>query len=219
MMKRFRFAYLLASLLIVIFIRPFIAEQVFGVTIVNLLLFVTLVAGAFTAIERRHQFLIITALALASSGSRIAWQLHGDNSLIVIFLITTLIFYAYVTWFLLKSLFTYEQNTKITRDTLCQAISVYLMLGITWTFGYALLEHISPGSFSFDVGTGDEVEHFERFIGFSFITLTTLGYGNISPNTPRADSMATLQAVVGQIYLAIVVARLVAMQLTQKINN
>ena len=55
--------------------------------------------------------------------------------------------------------------------------------------------------------------HFDRFLGFSFVTLSTLGYGNIVPLTPRADAMATSEAVTGQIYLTVMVARLVAMHM------
>ncbi|MEE9130444.1 MAG: potassium channel family protein [Phycisphaerales bacterium] len=210
-MRRFRFAYLLASLLLVAFLRPFIAERVVGVAIVDILLFVTLIAGAFAAIERRRQFLVVAALATVSAGSGIVWHVTSQDLSAAVFLVVTLGFYASITWILLRRLFTGE---KITRDTLCQAFSVYLLLGVAWALAYALLELVSPGSFTFSGGALDD-SRFDRFIGFSFVTLTTLGYGNISPETPRADAIATLQAVVGQAYLAVVIARLVAIQIAE----
>ncbi len=212
-MRRFRFAYLLASLVLVAFARPFIADRFLGLAIVDILLFTTIVAGAFTAIERRNQFMAMTALAVASAGSQVAWLLTGESGLLVAFLITTLVFYGAVTCFLLRSLFFDEQ--EITRDTLCQALSLYLLLGLMWAIAYALLELASPGSFTF-IGSGLEGDaRFERFVGFSFTTITTLGYGNVAPATPRADAISALEAVVGQIYVAIVIARLVAIQITQ----
>jgi len=212
-MRHFRFAGLLASLGLVIFLRPFIADWILGVAFVDILLFITIVAGVFSTIEHRRHFMVISALAIGSAGSQIAWLLTEENALLIAFLVLSLAFYSHIMWFLMRSLFSGEQI--ITRDTLFQAVSAYLLLGFTWTFGYALLEFASPGSFIFGSHSPDDGLRFERFIGFSFTTLTTLGYGNISPATPRADAMTSLQAVVGQIYLAVVIARLVAMQLTQ----
>jgi len=215
-MKRFRFAYLLASLALVVFLRPFIADRILGVAFVDILIFIAIIAGVFTTIDQRRHFMVIAALAIASAGSQIAWQLTGENAILVAFLTLTLVFYAHIMWFLIRSLFSGEQ--RITQDTLFQAVSVYLLFGLTWTFGYTLLELASPGSFIFGSHAPDDRLRYERFIGFSFTTLTTLGYGNISPATPRADALTSLQAVAGQIYLAIVIARLVAMQLTQGRN-
>ncbi|MEM7622882.1 MAG: ion channel [Planctomycetota bacterium] len=102
---------------------------------------------------------------------------------------------------------------------LCQAVSVYLLIGLIGASSYALLEFAAPGSFRFgDTGesrdTGDD--RFERFLDYSFTTLTTLSYGNIAPASPRADALASLQAVVGQVYLAVVIARLVAIEVSQR---
>jgi len=86
-MRRFRFAYLLASLTLVIFARPFITEQVFGVAFVDILLFISIVAGVFTTIDWRRQFVVIAVLAIGSAGSQIAWLLTEDNALLIAFLV------------------------------------------------------------------------------------------------------------------------------------
>jgi len=212
-MKRFRFAFLLASLGLVVFLRPFIADWILGVAFVDILVFFTMLAGVFTTIDRKRQFAVVASLAIASAGSQIAWRLTGEDVLLVAFLVLSIAFYSHIIWFLIRSLFIGEQ--RITHDTLYKAVSVYLLFGLTWTFGYALLELASPGSFIFGSHSPEDGLRHERFIGFSFTTLTTLGYGNISPATPRADAITSLQAVAGQIYLAIVIARLVAIQITQ----
>jgi len=105
---------------------------------------------------------------------------------------------------------------RITRDTLYQAVSVYLLLGLVGAMAYALLEVVNPGSFHFGDNTIASDARLDRFLGFSFTTLTTLGYGNISPATPKADALATFQAVAGQIYIAVVIARLVAIEIGQR---
>ena len=113
------------------------------------------------------------------------------------------------------------------------AVCVYLMLGQAWALAYALLEHVQKEPFSFhnrrvaekddfghrgfddtvDGGTRPEEEDktsFAQFVYFSFVTMTTLGYGDISPRTAVAETLTWLQAVTGQFYVAILIARLVS---------
>lgn len=93
-------------------------------------------------------------------------------------------------------------------DTLCGAAAVYILLGITWALSFELIEGISPGSFE---GLSDEsVARWNQLVYFSLTTLTTMGYGDIIPRLPFVRIWATLEAVVGVLYLAILVARLVA---------
>ena len=117
---------------------------------------------------------------------------------------------------LMRSIFRSED--RITGDTLCGAASVYLLLGLIWTMVFSILEKTAPGSFRF-AGQVGSAEQFDRFLGFSYTTLTTLGYGNVAPATPQADALATIEAIVGQFYLAVVIARFVALQIVQGSNS
>jgi len=215
-MKRYRFAYLLASLLLVLFVRPFVTEQVLGVAFIDIMLMLTLVIGAYTAIEHRVQLVIGIIIMVLMIGSWIMWSTSERDIYLIGYFVSSLAGYGGVTWFLLRSLFANDQKQRITHDTLYKAVSIYLLFGLIWVFAYALLELLAPGSFTFGQQRIDDESHFKRFVGFSFTTLTTLGYGNISPATPRADAMTTLQAITGQIYLVIVIARLVALQIMQQ---
>lgn len=212
-MRRFRHAYLLAALALVAFGRAFIAEQVLGLAIVDVLLLVTLLAGAYAAVDQKKLFGPVVVLGLVSAGAQIVFAATRSSSATGVFLVATLLFYGAVAWALLRSLFNHQRS--VTRDTLYQAVSVYLLLGLIGAAAYALLELAAPGSFGFRDGSPGGEARFDRFLGFSFTTLTTLGYGNIAPATPRADAVSTLQAVVGQIYLAVVIARLVAIHVGQ----
>jgi len=216
-MRRFRFAYLLVSLVFVAFARPFIGEQILGLAVIDVLLFITLIAGAYAVIERKSLFFIVAGLGLISAGAQIVFVVSGSYSAVGIFLTATLLFYGSVTCASMLTLFGHQ--ARVTRDTLFQAISVYLLMGMIGALAYALLELASPGSFKFTQDLAGIDARFERFLGFSFTTLTTLGYGNIAPATPRADAMTTLQAVCGQIYLAIVIARLVSIQVGQNAKS
>jgi len=88
------------------------------------------------------------------------------------------------------------------------AVCIFLLLAILWAMLYQYLKVLSPGSFS---GITPDPAHlqFHRFVYFSLVTLTTLGYGDISPATPLAGILATLEAIVGVFYIAILVAALV----------
>ncbi|MEM1013291.1 MAG: ion channel [Planctomycetota bacterium] len=218
-MKRFRFAYLLAALVLIAFVRPFLVGQLLGVGVIDLLLFVTLLAGAFAAVESRVRLMIVSGLAVLSAVSQVLLLAADVFAASIVFLVTTIAFYGMVAGSLLTTMF---HGRRVTGDTICQAISIYLLLGLLGTMGFALLEAIVPGSFTFANAAAEANERFDRFLGFSFVTLTTLGYGNISPATPRADALATALAAAGQIYLAIVVARLVGIQVGQqqaKVNS
>jgi len=100
-------------------------------------------------------------------------------------------------------------STNITANRLVGAICVYLLLGVIWAMFYTLVHTISPGSFagfSPTEGLGWDSE----WLYFSFVTMTTLGYGDILPVSATARGLAYMQAVVGQFYIAVLVAGLVS---------
>jgi voltage-gated potassium channel len=90
-----------------------------------------------------------------------------------------------------------------------------LLIGFAWAFGYGIIELINPGSFSglAEIDTDNHVGRIMQLRYFSFATLTTLGFGDILPRSPSARTLATLEAVTGQIYLAVLIARLVGLHI------
>ncbi len=106
-------------------------------------------------------------------------------------------------------------GSKVDASELYGAVSVYVMIGITWGVLYLLLELISPGSFS---GLG-QVGESSDFVYFSLVTLSTLGYGDIVPASRLARSLAALEAMSGQMYLAILMARLVGLWASPRLRD
>ena len=102
----------------------------------------------------------------------------------------------------------------VTRDTLLGALVVYLLIGITSTVVYEVIEVLAPGSFTHLQGLSPE-EAFAELNYFSLVTLTTLGYGDIAPVAPTARTMAVLEAIVGQFFVAGVVGLLISRGSTQ----
>ena len=107
------------------------------------------------------------------------------------------------------------RSGRVTIDRIFAAVCVYMLIGFAWTFAYALLEEIAPGSFAAlpEIGRNDDVARVLRLRYFSFMTLTTVGYGDILPRSSAARTMAVLEAVMGQIYLMVLVARLVGLHI------
>ncbi len=99
-------------------------------------------------------------------------------------------------------------GTEISANRLVGAISIYLMLGVLWALAYTETELAVPGSFS-GVAAGADQTWDSDWLYFSFVTMTTLGYGDLLPVSAPARILAYMQAVFGQFYIAILVAGLV----------
>jgi hypothetical protein len=215
--RTYRNAYLLAVLLLVIFVRPFVAGTELGTQLgsllLDLLLYASLLTGALAAAEHPRHAVGVWALAGLSVSLRLHWRASGEDGVLTAFLASAAVLHGAVAVMLLRSLF--RRRSGIDADTLQGAVAVYLLLGVTWTFAFALLEHTVPGSFALPAAEGDPAEQFERLIGFSFTTLTTLGYGNVHPATPQADALATAEAITGVFYVGVLVARLIGIQIAE----
>jgi amino acid transporter len=126
------------------------------------------------------------------------------------------LFFSFVTGTQLRSLL---RQKRITGETLSMAISVYLLLAITWgTLFIAIYEFhpqaFSLGTFPSDASALPTREAFPVLFYFSLTTIATVGYGDVLPMSLQARYAAVAEAVVGQFYLAILVARLVALQVS-----
>ncbi len=113
-------------------------------------------------------------------------------------------------------------NGPINANRIIGAVSIYLVLGLIWAFLYSILETLQPGSFTMandGAGKGLAENLVSHSIYFSSVTLTTLGYGDIVPISRPARMFATLEATLGQLYIAIVIARLVGLHISQNRQN
>ena len=116
------------------------------------------------------------------------------------------------------------RGRKVSGDTLAGAVCVYLLIAVIWGYFFLLIEIIVPGSFSFTQGHARMhlwiSQEFFPFFYFSMVTITTVGYGDMAPVSTEAQTFATIEALIGQIYLTILVARLVGMYMfNQQVDN
>ena len=120
----------------------------------------------------------------------------------------TIVVTAHTLAFIIKS-------ETVTREVIYAAMVIYLLVAQLWALVYTFLDLIDPASFNLPQGQSD----FLIFEYYSFVTLTTLGYGDITPLTKVAKAFSVLEAVVGQLYLVVVVAWFVGMYVSRKSGN
>ena len=105
-------------------------------------------------------------------------------------------------------LFQTLRGGPITVHRIQGGVAAYLLIGVAWAHAYSLVALLRPGAFS---GAASAADGARAFLYFSFVTLTTVGYGDVLPVHPAARSLAMLEAVTGPLYLAILLARLVSL--------
>ncbi|MEM1437804.1 MAG: potassium channel family protein [Pseudomonadota bacterium] len=169
-----------------------------------------LVFSVWTVSHEARATIIASALALiVFVGSTLMDWLELGHAFGVTILVVACLFFAYVTSLVLRDVFL---SKMVSAKTIMGAICAYILLGMLWGYLYSLVNALQPGAFSDDV---DETGLIGHFVYFSMVTLTTLGYGDITPVSAAARGLAVVEATLGQVYLTVLVARLVGIHLTQ----
>jgi hypothetical protein len=192
-----------AVLFVVVFVVPPFLPPGSGRSLAGDVAFsLLLVSGVHALGERRLVRRVLMPVALVAMAVEIgAWFVPVAQAPALGFsLLSLLLFLAVV---LARTL----RDGPVTPRRLHGGVAAYLLLGIIWAHAYALVALLSPGAFSGPVSPGDGAR---ALFYFSFVTLTTIGYGDVLPVHPAARSLAMLEAVTGPLYLAILIARLVS---------
>lgn len=142
------------------------------------------------------------------------WRYLDPNDIVlVLHPLGLIVFLALLSWALAVSVFEAE---RIGIDQVLGGVVLYLNIGLTFAVAYSLVAHLAPGAFVFPAPSPTVPVHPSYFAYFSFVTLTTVGYGDTIPVEPIARSLATLEASMGQLYPAIILARLVSIEVSQR---
>jgi hypothetical protein len=222
----YRFLFLLVSLVLVFLAGPVIAafapagnHIVVRATVSAF--FVVMLMAAVYAVSRQRWTLVVALILVIPGAILQGVVLFWDPAAILIIHHFFLIAYlAFVVVVLIRFLFA---GDRVTANTIYASLCVFLLFGITWSVGYCLIELLVPGSFA-AAWAEPGISDFMRLgrgtdsapLYFSLVTLTTLGYGDITPVSALARMCAALEAVTGQLYIAVLVARLVGMHIAQK---
>ena len=167
--------------------------------------------------QRKKRGFIGWALAIAATLLHLSLFVSPSHTLAMAGSLSLLLFFGFVTLTELRAVL--RQKT-VTRETISMSISVYLLFGLTWGFFYLVLFEFQPNAFSFGgAPTPSELQIPPVLIYFSLTTIATVGYGDITPLTLQARYVAVAEGIAGQFYLAILVARLVGMQMSQSASQ
>jgi hypothetical protein len=194
----------LASLVAVVFVLPPLvpmgpAGRFLGDAVFSLML----VSGASAVAQKPWALVVISVIALGALSVRWASWAADLTVWREVSTLATLVPLCIVILMLVV------RRGPVTRQRIEGAIAVYVLLGLTWAQAYELVALLDPGAFAGAVGGQTS----PSWVYYSFVTLTTMGYGDITPLNPVARSLAILEALTGQLYLAILVARLVSLEL------
>jgi voltage-gated potassium channel len=209
-----KFLFLLISILCLLIFVP-VFKGFAGLSILtNIIFTTTLISGAYAVSKRKH--VPLTAIFLATPFFASLWtgMFLKIPSLVLVGECFGILFTGFIVITILSFIF---REKEVTSNVIYGAIVVYLLIAIMWAFIYSLLEIIQPGSFAIREGQVGVDRHL--FIYYSLVTITTLGYGDITPLTAQANSFSSLEAVIGQIYLVVTVARLVGINIAQSMDR
>jgi hypothetical protein len=204
---------LLASLLLVIIANPFMQQNVNLRQLLAIFMMLMLLAAVRTVAGQPRQFRIALILGVfALLGQFGVFVMRIEWLEVLKFSSMTLLLF-WVCALLLRDIIL--RSHSVSLELILGAINIYLMVGVGFAATYALLELIQPGSFTGLEATLNTPTMVHPFMYFSFVTLTTLGYGDISPLTPVGEMLSYVEAIFGQLYLAILVARLVGLYIAK----
>jgi voltage-gated potassium channel Kch len=181
-----------------------------------------LTAALLETVRSRHNAIWAAILGVPAIGVRFLAAFTDDsvmkNSTI---LALTAVFVAFLVWNLLHDL---ARGDRPTSERVFGALCAYVFIGLLFALVFAHLEFRNPGSFAMSnpgltASASSEATLVPTFVYFSFVTMTTLGYGDITPVTEHARTLAWLEALIGQLYLAVMVAGFVAVHISKSMRD
>ena len=206
-------AFFLAFLALTTIVAPTVPLSEVGQLAISLVFGLTLILGAFAAIRHRFWIYLVIGLALSAIVVDQIVEMVRSPGLASVNTSLKLVCLAILVFVTLKRTF---RPGRVTGYRVIGGIAGYLLIGITWTYAYQLLLQFVPAAIHFDSGGVDwSSRRPSHLIYFSFVTLTTVGYGDVHPVHAIARSLALAEALVGQLYLAILIASLVGMALAR----
>jgi hypothetical protein len=202
---------LLIALLALLLLYPFFAGHVMAHAVWDICSSAILLLGISVISHVRRHVVIALVLAIAVLGTKWSGYVVENERLLLVNYGLAAIFFIFTACLLLADVLS---KGAVTADKIYGALCVYLIIGLTWGFLFLTLEGFQPGSFLFGQArlSGIETDP-ATLVYFSFVTLSTVGYGDITPLSPPARSFAFVEAIIGQIYLAVLVARLVGLHI------
>lgn len=209
------FSYLLAGIIGITLVSPLLglASDTFGRFLWEVTVVVMLALSVWSLSHFRFWFLAGIGLAALEAAFTVVRVATGYDWPVYLMLASWFLFYALLLVFAVRAMF---GSRTINLNQIIGAICVYLLAAYLWAILYTVIELALPGSFAGVAGGSTTGGLFAELTYFSFVTIASLGYGEITPLLPIARTLAMLEAVFGQFYIAVLVASLVGIRISQK---
>ena len=218
-----RFAILLLAILTLMVCQPLIEGHRFAQSLLTLALTVVILSALNALRSTRTFFAIGLCLMTPAFAGRIAMLFTPSYSVEMFASAFSSAFLLFIVVALVSRLFTTRQ---VTLDMIAASICAYLLLGVGWGFIFAMVELTHHGSFSAGLlspttsgHTAALVGSLHNFLYYSFVCLTTTGYGDIAPLSDSARILSVLESVIGQLYIAVLISRLVSIEVAQSMTK
>lgn len=211
--ERDNFIWLLIALIALLFADALFAQigTLEGQRYVNLILSVTIVAAVWAVDYGQGKRLLNWKLGMSFIilGLMIGDSYLMDNRLALFQLCSSFLFLSFTLHLCWRQVIF---SGVVDGNKIVGAICIYILIGLIWAFAYLIVEQVFPGSFN-GLDDGPWQLNLDAFIYYSMVTLTTLGYGDVTPQLPLARFLAFMEAVTGVFYTTILVASLIGMRL------
>jgi hypothetical protein len=214
---RFSVAEFLAALILLLVTSPFVARLENGDLLESVLLTLVLGLAVLAVGSRRWVLWLSVALVLPAILGKWFYHFRPDRILPEFYLVGAMVFLLFIISQFMRFILC---APRVDSEVLCAGISTYLMLGLFWSFSYSMVAYRFPGSFAFNGGP-DSSHVMKGFTSlyFSYITLSTVGYGDITPVSDAARMLAAAEAMTGTLFVAVLISRLVSLYSSQPQNN
>ena len=213
-MRKDNFIYLLVALQVYLVLLPILEHfQLLSEALIRPIAITCLLAiGVWSLRDSKRIFRIGMALVVTGIASNSLAAIQNSNAFQYLAITTLFVFLLLAIWNALRQVMF---GTEMNANRLFGAVCIYLMLGVNWALMYGGLHMMDPDSFSGALGSNAS-DAGGDWIYYSFVTLTTLGYGDILPVSSIARALAYSQAIVGVFYMAVLVAALVSTYAAEK---
>ncbi len=221
--RRWKFTILLLILLVLNVLHPFISHDAALFMLVYTLFIILFVISFLILFRSRRSRMMAVALGLPTVAATFTNYLLPSAPPAVaslLFHLLPALFLLYTVVVILKTIFL---DAVVSADSVNGAFCGYLLVGLAFAHLYCLVASFWPDSFFLNNQVGDLPPEGGRrhslFVYFSFITQTTLGYGDIIPRSPPARTLAWVEAMFGQFYVAVIVAELIALKVSAALRE
>ncbi len=204
--RKNRPVFLLVILFLLLLVGPAFEGRAFAALVLSSF-FTLLLLSAALAVSRQR-WLVVTIGCMGVPWVVLSWlggSLELGVHLKVLQMSLQAVFAGFLVVLWMHSVLT---SRTVSANTLCRAVSVYLLIGLAWASMYAIVSLLDSAAIS---SSTEQALTWNHCVYFSFVTLTTLGYGDVTPVSPYARSLVMVEAVIGPMYLAILIARLVGL--------